>query len=199
VNRRQFIGLSVLFSGLASRIGAQTASRATAFVKDISDKLVSAFNDPGSTEDKRRILTQIIDLAVDVDGTARFCLGRFWRQASQAQQQRFVMLFRQLLFSDFTENPDEYQGIRLTVGPSRQQDENELVSILAERPASPASSFEWMISDSNGNPKIIDVYADGISLRLTQRVDYASYLTHNNNSIDALLNAMQNQVTQHDR
>jgi phospholipid transport system substrate-binding protein len=40
------------------------------------------------------------------------------------------------------------------------------------------------------------VVAEGTSLRLTQRQDYASYLTHNNNNIDALIAAMKNQISQ---
>jgi phospholipid transport system substrate-binding protein len=43
-------------------------------------------------------------------------------------------------------------------------------------------------------PKIIDVIAEGTSLRLTQRQDYASYLTRNNNSVDALIDAMRQQI-----
>ncbi len=38
--------------------------------------------------------------------------------------------------------------------------------------------------------------AEGTSLRLTQRSDYASYLSRNNNNIDALITAMQQQVAQ---
>jgi phospholipid transport system substrate-binding protein len=38
------------------------------------------------------------------------------------------------------------------------------------------------------------VIAEGTSLRLTQRQDYASYLTRNNNNVDALINAMQQQT-----
>ena len=76
----------VLFYGLTSGTGAQAASRAAAFAKNIGDKLVAVINGPGSPPDKRHMLTQIIDSAVDVDGVARFCLGRFWRQASPQQQ-----------------------------------------------------------------------------------------------------------------
>ncbi len=53
-----------------------------------------------------------------------------------------------------------------------------------------------MISDAGSGPKIVDVVAEGTSLRLTQRSDYASYLSHNNNDIDKLISAMQQQVEQ---
>jgi phospholipid transport system substrate-binding protein len=40
------------------------------------------------------------------------------------------------------------------------------------------------------------VIAEGTSLRLTQRQDYASFLSHNGNSIPALIAAMHQQVSQ---
>jgi hypothetical protein len=52
--RRQFISLGaglVRFCRLTSGIGAQAASRAAAFIKNIGDKLVAAINGPGSTQD----------------------------------------------------------------------------------------------------------------------------------------------------
>jgi phospholipid transport system substrate-binding protein len=54
-----------------------------------------------------------------------------------------------------------------------------------DRPNNPPTNVDWVISDPNNNPKIIDVVAGGTSCRLTQRSDYASYLAHN--SVDALI------------
>jgi len=195
--RRQFISLGaglMLFCGLTPGIGAQAASRAAAFIKNVGDKLVAVINGPGSTQDKRRMLTQIIDSAVDVDGVARFCLGRFWGQASPQQQQRFVMLFHQVLVSNIMAKLGEYQGVKFTVGRSRRQDEDEIVSSVVERPNNPPTNVDWAISDPDSNPKMIDVIAAGTSFRLTQRSDYASFLAHK--SVDELINALQQQAAQ---
>jgi len=113
------------------------------------------------------VLTQIIDSAVDVDWVAQFCLGRFWRQASPPQQQRFVMLFHQVLVSNIMAKLGEYQGVKFTVGRSRRQDEDEIVSSVVERPNNPPTNVDWAISDPDSSPKIIDVIAEGTSFRLT--------------------------------
>jgi phospholipid transport system substrate-binding protein len=199
-NRRQFLILTAgpfLAAGLAPLAHAQaTGDSATAFVKSTGDKLVAVVNGPGSTQDKRRQLTQIIESAVDVDGVAKFCLGRFWRQASPAQQRSYTTLFHQVLVTNITAKLGDYQGVKFTVGRSRQQDEDEIVSTVVERPNNPPTNVDWVISDPASSPKIIDVVAEGTSLRLTQRSDYASYLAHNNFSIDALIAAMKQQVEQ---
>jgi phospholipid transport system substrate-binding protein len=104
------------------------------------------------------------------------------------------MLFHQVLVSNIMAKLGEYQGVKFTVGRSRRQDEDEIVSSVVERPNNPPTNVDWAISDPDSSPKIIDVIAEGTSFRLTQRSDYASFLAHN--SVDALINALQQQAAQ---
>ena len=150
-------------------VGQTADGRASAFVKGIGDRLVAVVNSPDSDRDKRAKLTAIIDGAVDVDGVARFCLGRFWRNASAEQQQRFTQLFHQVLVNNITSKLGEYRGVRFTMGRAQQRDENTVVSTVVERPNNPPTNVDWIISNPASDPKIIDVVAEGTSLRLTQR------------------------------
>jgi phospholipid transport system substrate-binding protein len=200
-NRRNILVLiaaSLLPVGrLVHPASAQTgAGSASDFVKSIGDKLVAVVNGPGSEREKRDRLTQIIDSGVDVDGVARFCLGRFWRNASPEQQKRYMELFHQVLVNNITSKLGDYQGVRFTMGRAQQRDDNDVVSTVVGRPNNPPTNVDWIISAANGSPRIVDVVAEGTSLRLTQRSDYASYLSRNNNNIDALINAMRQQVAQ---
>jgi phospholipid transport system substrate-binding protein len=168
--------------------------RASALIKSIGDQLVSVVNGPGGDRDKRARLTAIIDSGVDVDGVARFCLGRFWRTASPDQQRRYMELFHQVLVNNITSKIGDYRGVRFQMGRTQRRDDDAVVSTVVERPNNPPTNVDWIVSSPTSDPKIIDVVAEGTSLRLTQRQDYASYLSHNNNNIDALIHAMQQQV-----
>ena len=198
-NRRTFLvlsGASLLVLGQTVRpVHAQSAgARASAFVKNVGDQLVAVVNGPGSEREKRQQMTRIIESAVDVDGVARFCLGRFWRSASPEQQKRYTELFHQVLVTNITSKLGEYQGVHFTMGREQQRDDTEVVSTVVQRPNNPPTNVDWIISNPATDPKIIDVVAEGTSLRLTQRSDYSSYLSHNNNNLDALINAMRQQV-----
>ena len=199
-NRRKFLaltGISLAAAGrwLAPSASAQSvADRASAFVKATGDQLVAVVNGPGAPQAKRATLTQIIESAVAVDDVARFCLGRFWRIATPEQQKRYTQLFHQVLVTNITAKLGEYAGVRFTMGRAQLRDENAVVATVVERPNNPPTNVEWIISSPAEHPKIIDVIAEGTSLRLTQRSDYASYLSHNNDSVDALISAMQQQV-----
>lgn len=201
LHRRQVLTLAAAglalaaLPGIGHRAWAQSDSKATAFVRTTGDKLVAVVNGPGTPQSKREELTRIIDSAVDVDGVARFCLGRFWRTATPQQQKRYVALFHQVLVTNITGKLGEYQGVKFTVLRSRSQDDEEVVSTVVDRPNSPPTNVDWVIGDPSSSPKIIDVIAEGTSLRLTQRQDYASFLAHNNGNIDTLISAMERQVS----
>ena len=201
-NRRNLLILTasslLAVSGRLIRPALAQASpgRASDFIRGIGDQLVAVVNGPGSDREKRQKLTDIIDSGVDVDGVARFCLGRFWRSASPEQQRRYMELFHQVLVNNITSKLGEYQGVHFTMGRSQRRDDNGGDHVVVERPNNPPTNVDWIISSASGSPRIIDVVAEGTSLRLTQRSDYASYLSRNNNNIDALINAMSQQVAQ---
>ena len=184
------------FLALTALVIQATAGRASDFVRSLGDRLVAVVNGPGSDREKREKLTQIIDSGVDVDAVARFCLGRFWRMASPDQQKRYTELFNLVMVNNITSKHGDYQGVRFTMGRSQQRDDTDVVSAVVERPNNPPTNVDWIVSNAGGTLKVIDVVAEGTSLRLTQRQDYASYLGRNNNSIDALINAMRQQVAQ---
>ncbi|HEX2940383.1 MAG TPA: ABC transporter substrate-binding protein [Rhodopila sp.] len=197
-HRRHFL-LFAAASGvaLAARPGlAQGTQKAAAFVKSTGDQLVAIVNGPGSAEQKRAAMTRVINSAVDVDGVGRFCLGRYWRQATPQQQKEYLRLFHEVLVTNITAKLGEYQGVSFQMDRSHMQDENAVVSTTVNRPNNPPTAVDWVIANPNSSPKIIDVVAEGTSLRLTQRSDYASYLVHNNNNVEALITAMKNQISQ---
>jgi phospholipid transport system substrate-binding protein len=197
--RRYFLsaGLIMAGSGLLIRHSqAQAVEKATAFVQQTGDRLVAIVNGTQAAADKRRALTQILETAVDIDGIARFCLGRFSRTASPDQQKRFIAAFHEVLVTNISSKLGEYRGVKLTVQRGRQQDDEAIVTTIVERPNNQPTTVDWVIEQPTAAPKIIDVIAEGTSLRLTQRQDYASYLARNNNDIDALINAMKQQTAQ---
>ena len=175
---------------------AEDAEAAAAFVRSTGDRLVAVVNGPGSLQDKRERMQGIINSTVDVDGVARFCLGQFWNRATPQQQQQYTALFHEVLMNNITGNLGQYRGVRFEMGRSQQRGDIYVVNTVVERPNNPPTKVEWMISTASGSPRIVDVVAEGTSLRLTQRSDYASYITRNGNSVQALIDAMKQQAAQ---
>ena len=175
---------------------AQSLEQATAFIDRTMREIAAVVNGPDSTAVKQQKLQAIIDRTVDVDGVARFCLGRFWRTASPAQQNQYLDLFHRVLMINITGKVGEYQGVSFVLGRTQAREGAIVVSSTVNRPGTPPSKVDWLVSTDSGSLKIIDVIAEGTSLRLTQRSDYAAYLSHNNNSVQALIDALKQQASQ---
>jgi phospholipid transport system substrate-binding protein len=175
---------------------AETNEQAVAFVKDTADRLVAIVNSPGAAKDKRGRLKEVLDLAVDVDDIARFCLGRFWHIATPDQQKQYTSLFRDLLVTEITNHFGEYQGVRVTMGLARASADTEIVITIVDRPGTDSSHVDWVVSTASGGPKVVDLLSSGVSLRLSQSEDFASYLAHHEYNIQALIEAMRQMVAQ---
>ncbi len=189
-------GAAAVAAGLRTRhAAAQLASGAASFIKGTGDQLMQVVNGGGSTDQKSAALAQIIDSRVDVNGIARFCLGRFWRVATPQQQQQYLDLFHRVLVASIDAKIGEYQGVTFTIGRTVAQADGDVVSSIINRPGQAPANVDWVVQNVNGSPKIVDVVADGTSLRLTQRSDYSSFIVHNKESIQALLDAMKKQVS----
>lgn len=170
------------------------AQDATGFIVNLGNQLTAIVNSGGSYEDKKRRLAPVIEEAVDVDGIAQFCLGIYWRRTTPAQQTEFRRLFHAVLLNNIGGKLGQFQGVTFRPTTTSQREGDSVVGTIIQRPNQQPNNVQWIVSTASGRPKIVDVQAEGVSLRLTQRNDYSAYLTRNNNNVDALLNAMRQQA-----
>ena len=195
LNRRHLLALAGA-AALPFPARAQNAeAAATAFIQRTGDALVAAINSGAPIAQKRQALARIIEGSVDIEGVARFCLGRFWRQATPDQQKTYLALFHDFLVLNISVKLGDYQGVKFTILKTSTEGENQTVLTRIERPNNAPASVGWPVANATTNPKIVDVIAEGTSLRITQRSDYAAFLQANGNNIDALLNAIRQQTT----
>jgi phospholipid transport system substrate-binding protein len=202
LNRRALLTATFVSAALLSftclpRLGyAQAPDAAAALVEQVGKELIAVIDGPGSASDKQAKLRQILDRVVDVEGVAKFCLGRFWRTATPDQQKQYVELFHQMLEKNISTKLGEYQGVTFVMGRAVAKDGGISVATVVTRPNTAPANVEWVVSSESGSPRVVDLVAEGTSLRLTQRSDYASFLSQHNNSVPALIQAIQQQLAQ---
>jgi phospholipid transport system substrate-binding protein len=201
IDRRSLIGVALTMSftaaGLVRPAQAQIdIGRAANFIQTTGQELVAAIND--QTRDlaaRRQQVAAVLRRAVDVEGVGRFILGRWWRTASPQEQREYLRLFEETLIRNLSSRFGEYQGVRFGLGRSQQRTGDDvLVNTIIEQPNSAPFSLDWRVGEVGGQPRVVDVIAEGTSLRLTQRSEYSSVIQRNNGSVQALLDAMRGQI-----
>jgi phospholipid transport system substrate-binding protein len=200
VTRRRVLGtigtVPFVATSLAGASGEAGPAWAAGFIRRIGDELAVVMANASSSDARRRNLQPFLDRVVDVDGVARFCLGRFWRQASPAQQQDYVQLFHAILTNAVLSRVGDYDHneVRTRIDQPEIRDDTVQVPTVVERSGNPPVKVIWVVNGGADNPRIVDVIAEGVSLRLTIRSDYAAYLAHHGDSIDALIGALRQQA-----
>ncbi|MGG5808838.1 MlaC/ttg2D family ABC transporter substrate-binding protein [Falsiroseomonas sp. CW058] len=193
--------LAVLLGSMAARPAlAQQVdiARAATFIQATGEEMVAAINATGvPLAQRRERVAGILRRAVDVENVGRFILGRWWRTATPDQQAEYMRLFEEVLIRNLSARFGEFQGVRFALGRAQARtEEDALVNTVIERPGSPAFGLDWRVAEVGGQPKVVDVIAEGTSLRLTTRSEYSSVIARNGNSVEALLVAMRQQIRQ---
>ena len=192
-SRRRFLHLVAATAALLGLPAAGYAQAGpTALVQGIGTQLVQIVNAPGGAEGKTSRLQPVIDGNIAVDGIARFALGHYWTNANPAQQAEYLRLFHSVLLRSIVSHLGSYRGVSFTMGNTTPAADGTLVETVINRPNEQPITVQWVVSDG----KVIDVVAEGASLRNTQRADYTSYLARHNGDVGALNAALQRQVAQ---
>jgi len=197
LTRRTLLALSAATVALLAAgplAHAQSAADATGFVVNLGNQMAAVVNGPGAPAQKMQQMQPLIERDVDVDDIARFCLGRFWRSASPQQQQQYLQLFHRMLINNIGGRLGDYQGVSFAPTTTTERDGNIWVGTVIRRPNQQPANVQWVVSYASGRPRVIDVVAEGTSLRITERSDFASYLARNGNDLNALLGALQRQA-----
>jgi phospholipid transport system substrate-binding protein len=180
--RRPFLALALLALAVPVARPLAAAADAEAFIRGIGDQVMVILQDASKTdEDKLTALKDLLDDNTDLDLVARLVLGRHWRDASQAERNEYVGLFRQILMNTLAERLGDYNGQTFeVVGSSELNERDSAVQTQINRVGgAPPLKVDWRVRDSEGKLAIIDVIAEGVSLVVSQRNEVSSVVERN--------------------
>ena len=149
-----------------------------------------------------RELLPIVEQQTDLSLLGRLALGRHWRIATPANQDEYLALFRRLVLQRFIERLDRYAGTelgelgeRFEIQASHALNERDfLVQSMLFVPGGAPLRIEWRLRAGDGQPVIIDLIVEGVSLLVTQRSEFAAVLERG--GMDGLLAELRTRVGQ---
>ncbi len=150
----------------------------------------------GNLSDDEKI-TQLNDIAennVDIKGIGFYTLGKFRKNISSEDQDRYADLFRKYFLKSFSSRLVTYTDPKINVISEKVVNEKYTIvnSILVATEKRPEVKIDWRVYTKNPDkPLIRDLIVEGLSLARTQKEEFKSVIQNNNNDINALFKTLE--------
>jgi phospholipid transport system substrate-binding protein len=194
MTRRFVLTNLAILTALATNLVPHLAFAANAadFMNELWKRAVEVLGRGVSPNVRLARFREMFETDFDVPGIARFVLGRYWRSASEREQQEFLQLFEDYVVYVYSARLADFGGEALKVRGSRAEPEGTIVStdIIQSGGAAPIK-IDWRLIADKGSFKIGDVIIEGISMAVTQRSEFASVIQRNGGQVGGLLALMR--------
>ena len=181
-------GALILILGLLTAApGDASAQDARAFIGNLGNQAIQVLGPSVSPSQRVARFRELFREDFDIPGIGQFVLGRYWRTATPEQQQEFLRLFQEYIVQAYSSRLGEYGGEPFRVTGSRPAGEETVVNSEIDRRGGSRVQVDWYLTNRSGRPKITDVYVGGVSMKVTQRDEFASVIQRNGGQVDALL------------
>lgn len=189
------LAMALILSLAATPARANDPGRALELVQDTADRMLVELrehrteleNDPGRIYD---LVSEIVLPHFDFETIARWVMGRYWREATPEQRQRFTEEFRTLLVRTYARALLEYSGEILNYAPLQAAADADDVTVRSEvqRSSGPSIPINYRLHYRDDAWKVYDVNVDGVSLVTNYRSSLGSQI--NREGLDAVIDQL---------
>ena len=147
-----------------------------------------------SKNEKIEKLKLIAKETVDINGIGFYTLGAKRKTLSDEEKNIYSNLFEGYFLKSFSSRLAEYTNPEIDVINKEKLNNNYTIvnSILKATKERPEINIDWRIYTKDpDNPLIRDLIIEGLSLARTQKEEFASVLSSNENNIEALFKVLR--------
>ena len=148
------------------------------------------------TKDERvKELKEIAIQTVDIEGISLYSLGSYRKIITDDQLLRYKKVFKNYFLKSFSSRLAEYSNPEIDVYAKKIINEKYTIvsSKLIGTDKRPEVNIDWRVYTNNPKNLLIrDLIIEGLSLARTQKEEFSSIISSNNNDIEALIESLNN-------
>ena len=170
------------------------AKNPSELIVEIVDKASSILSSNLTDDEKINKLNEIAENNVDIKGIGFYTLGKFRKNISSEEQDRYADLFRKYFLKSFSSRLVTYTDPKINVISEKVVNEKYTIvnSVLVATEKRPEVKIDWRVYTKNPDkPLIRDLIVEGLSLARTQKEEFKSVIQNNNNDINALFKTLE--------
>ena len=164
------------------------------FVQSTVNRASKLLGENISKEEKIEKLKLIAKETVDIKGIGFYTLGVKRKSLNDEEKKNYIKLFEVYFLKSFSSRLAEYTNPEIDVTNKEKLNDNYTIvnSVLKATNERPEINIDWRIYTKNpNNPQIRDLIIEGLSLARTQKEEFASVLSSNDNDIQALFRVLK--------
>ncbi|WP_422030443.1 MlaC/ttg2D family ABC transporter substrate-binding protein [Reyranella sp.] len=134
--------------------------------------------------DRQAAILGVLQANFDMPAMGRSALGTHWNQATESERTRFLKAVATAEAKAYSERFGQYGGQTLTIGKVTPRANGVTIvdSRLNQTTGQPIK-LEWEVR----NDRIADVKVEGVSMVMTRRSDFNSYIQNNGGKVEPLV------------
>jgi phospholipid transport system substrate-binding protein len=170
---------------------------AVQFVKQLARQALGVLNDSSLSDRQRDTrLRRLMREGLNLHLIGKFALGPFWDSADSPMVHEYQKLFGDFVVATYSKHFGRRKVDAITFLGTRQAGRKDVVVNtrfdLAIGIGIPAN---WRVRLINGQPQIIDVEIAGISMAMTYRTEFITFMERNGGQLDDLVSRLRESPT----
>lgn len=159
-----------------------------AVIEDVSEDALDYMSDDRLAEQE---LDQLLT-DVDVDGIARFALGKYSKRLNDTQYAQYEAAFKTYLRSQLREHLGRFAGTDVEIDDVHERNSRDaIVETKVTKADGEVIDVNWRLRRSSGGWEVIDIEAMNLWLAIEQRAQFTAQLDDNGGDIDALVQELR--------
>ena len=165
------------------------------FVQELVTDAIEQLSNKNLTKDeKAKFVEKIAIENVDINALGLYTLGELRKSSNESDLMKYQMAFEKYFLKSLTSRLTDYSSSRFEVVDSEKKSATYTIvkSIINPKDGGPNVKIDWRIYTKNPEkPLIRDLIVEGLSLARTQREEFSSILSSNNNDIKILIKKLE--------
>jgi phospholipid transport system substrate-binding protein len=167
------------------------------FVQSTVNRAAKTLSGNFTKDERVEKLKQIARDTVDIRALGLYSLGSYRKKLSEEKLEKYQEVFAEYFLKSFSSRLAEYSNPEIDVVSKKKINENYTIvfSSLVATDTRPEVKIDWRVYTKNPENLLIrDLIIEGLSLARTQKEEFSSIISSNNEDINALIKNLEDFV-----
>ncbi len=165
------------------------------FVSELVNDAIGKLSDNNlSKEEKATFIENIAIKNVDINALGLYTLGELRKSTDKDNLKNYQQAFKKYFLKSLTSRLTDYSSNKFEIIDAEKKSSNYTIvkSKIISNENQPEIKIDWRVYTKNPNkPLIRDLIVEGLSLARTQKEEFSSILSANNNDISILISELE--------